>query len=331
MSEQKINNNNQTRPYGVLLVNLGTPDEATPAGVKRFLSEFLHDHRVVDMNRWLWCPILHGAILPIRSPKVAKLYQSVWMDDGSPLMVYSKRQQQALTEKLGVPVELGMTYGSPSMLDGLDALKKQGCERVLVLPLYPQYSRTTTAAVFDKVAKVLKARADIPELRFVNHYYDHPDYISALAESVNDFWQQNGKADYLLCSYHGIPKRYADNGDPYPEHCNGTTALLAEQLDMPRENMSMSYQSIFGREEWLKPYTEGTIRELAQKGVKRLDVICPAFSVDCLETLEEIAEGCKEVFLEAGGESFNLIPCLNDNPAHIDLMASLVQQHSQGW
>ncbi|WP_299014769.1 ferrochelatase [uncultured Photobacterium sp.] len=324
---QKSDNNK----YGVLLVNLGTPDEASPAAVKRFLSEFLHDQRVVDMTRWLWCPILHGVILPIRSPKVAKLYQSVWMEEGSPLMVYSRRQQQQLNHKLGVPVELGMTYGNPCILSGLDSLKRQGCDKVLVLPLYPQYSRTTTAAVFDKVAKVLKSRADIPELRFVNQYFDHPDYIAALAGSVTDFWKQHGKPDYLLCSYHGIPKRYADNGDPYPEHCNGTTALLADALGMSREKMSMSYQSIFGREEWLKPYTDQTIAELAKKGVKRLDVMCPAFSVDCLETLEEIAEQCKETFIEAGGEEFNLIPCLNDRPAHIDMMARLVEQHSQGW
>jgi len=317
--------------YGVLLVNLGTPDEASPAAVKRFLSEFLHDRRVVDMTRWLWCPILHGVILPFRSPKVAKLYQSVWMDDGSPLMMYSRRQQQKLAEILNKPVELGMTYGNPSILSGLDSLKQQGCGKVLVLPLYPQYSRTTTAAVFDKVAKVLKNKADIPELRFVNQYFDHPDYITALAESVTDFWDAKGKPDYLLCSYHGIPKRYADNGDPYPQHCNGTTALLAEKLEMPREQMSMSYQSIFGREEWLKPYTEPTIAELAKKGVKRLDVMCPAFSVDCLETLEEIAEQCKETFIEAGGQEFNLIPCLNDNPAHINMMVELVNQHSQGW
>ncbi|ELR67314.1 Ferrochelatase, protoheme ferro-lyase [Photobacterium marinum] len=324
---QKSNNNK----YGVLLVNLGTPDEASPAAVKRFLSEFLHDQRVVDLTRWLWCPILHGVILPVRSPKVAKLYQSVWMDEGSPLMVYSRRQQKQLGAKLGIQVELGMTYGNPSILSGLDSLKQQGCDRVLVLPLYPQYSRTTTAAVFDKVAKVLKQRAEIPELRFVNQYFDHPDYISALAGSVTDFWNKHGKPDYLLCSYHGIPKRYADNGDPYPEHCNGTTALLADALDMPREKMSMSYQSIFGREEWLKPYTDKTIEELAKKGVKRLDVMCPAFSVDCLETLEEIAEQCKEIFLEAGGKEFNLIPCLNDNPAHINMMAALVEQHCQGW
>ncbi|MGF1682577.1 ferrochelatase [Photobacterium minamisatsumaniensis] len=329
MSELTADKNN--KKYGVLLVNLGTPEEPTSQGVKRFLSEFLHDKRVVDMTRWLWCPILHGVILPIRAPKVAKLYQSVWMEEGSPLMVYSQRQQQQLAEQLDVPVELGMTYGSPSISSGLESLKQQGCQRVLVLPLYPQYSRTTTAAVFDKVAKVLKSQAEIPELRFVNDYFDHPDYISALADSATSFWQEHGQPDYLLCSYHGIPKRFADNGDPYPEHCNGTTDKLATALDMPREKMSMSYQSIFGREEWLTPYTEGTIEALAKKGVQRLDVMCPAFSVDCLETLEEIAEGCKETFIKAGGKEFNLIPCLNDNPAHIKLMANLVQQHSQGW
>ncbi|MGF1690448.1 ferrochelatase [Photobacterium kagoshimensis] len=317
--------------HGVLLVNLGTPDEPTSAGIKRFLAEFLHDKRVVDMTRWLWCPILHGVILPIRAPKVAKLYQSVWMDDGSPLMVYSKRQQQLLQAELNVPVELGMTYGSPTIEEGLTALKAQGCDKVLVLPLYPQYSQTTTAAVFDKLAKSVKTWPELPELRFINHYFEHPDYISALAQSVSDFWAEHGQPDYLLCSYHGIPKRYANNGDPYPVHCNQTTALLAESLALPREKMSMSYQSIFGREEWLQPYTDKTIEALAKKGVKRLDVMCPAFSVDCLETLEEIAEECKAVFLEAGGETFNLIPCLNDNSAHITMMTNLVKQNTQGW
>ncbi|HIF9412270.1 TPA: ferrochelatase [Photobacterium damselae] len=317
--------------YGVLLANLGTPSEPTTAGVKRFLAEFLHDHRVVDTNRFIWCPILHGIILPTRSPKVAKLYQSIWMDGGSPLMVYSQSQREKLEQQLAVPVELGMTYGEPSLLSGLDKLKQRGCERILVLPLYPQYSTTTTAAVFDRIAKDLKQRSDLPELRFVNQYFDHPEYIAALAHSAKTFWQQHGEPDYLLCSYHGIPQRYADNGDPYPEQCHGTTAALAQALDMPREKMSMSFQSIFGREEWVKPYTEGTIRALAQKGVKRLDVMCPAFSVDCLETLEEIAGECKEVFLEAGGEAFNLIPCLNDSEDHIHLMTTLVEQHTQGW
>jgi protoporphyrin/coproporphyrin ferrochelatase len=323
--------NKNKNDYGVLLVNLGTPDAPTAAGVKQFLSQFLHDRRVVDMTRWLWCPILHGVILPIRSPKVAKLYQSVWMEEGSPLMFYSKRQQVALQQKLCVPVALAMTYGNPSIASGLQTLRQQGCQKVLVLPLFPQYSGTTTAAVFDGIAKSLKPLSYIPELRFINHYYDHPDYISALAESVKEVWAEKGEPDYLLCSYHGIPKRYADNGDPYPDHCDQTTEYLAKLLAMPREKMSMSYQSIFGREEWLKPYTESTIKALAKKGIKRLDVICPAFSVDCLETLEEIAEQCKEVFIDAGGEEFNLIPCLNDNATHITMMENLVKQHAQVW
>ncbi|MEI8595138.1 ferrochelatase [Photobacterium sp. Hal280] len=321
----------ENKGIGVLLVNLGTPDEATPAAVKRFLGEFLSDPRVVDLSKWLWRPALYGAILPIRSPKVAKLYQSIWLEEGSPLMVYSQRQRDALEARLNIPVALGMTYGNPSIQSALSMLSDQGCRKVIVLPLYPQYSRTTTAAVFDKVARSLQQTDYLPELRFINHYQDHPGYISALAESVTNVWAEHGEPDYLLCSYHGIPKRYADLGDPYPEHCNQTTALLAEALAMPREKMSMSYQSIFGREEWLKPYTEPTIIELAQKGVKRLDVICPAFSVDCLETIEEIAEGCKEAFIDAGGETFNLIPCLNDNSAHIAMMETLVRQHTQGW
>ncbi|UTM58237.1 ferrochelatase [Photobacterium sp. CCB-ST2H9] len=321
----------ENQGIGVLLVNLGTPDEATPAAVKRFLAEFLSDPRVVDLSPWIWRPVLFGAILPIRSPKVAKLYQSVWMEEGSPLMVYSQRQRDALEARLGIPVALGMTYGNPGIQSALAKLSDQGCRKIVVLPLYPQYSRTTTAAVFDKIAASLKQTAYLPELRFINHYQDHPAYIQALAESVSDFWAKQGEPDYLLCSYHGIPKRYADLGDPYPVHCNETTALLAESLEMPREKMSMSYQSIFGREEWLKPYTEPTIIELAQKGVQRLDVVCPAFSVDCLETIEEIAEGCKEAFLKAGGKEFNLIPCLNDSSAHIGMMEALVQQQIQNW
>ena len=319
------------KPYGVLLANLGTPSAPTTKAVKRFLSEFLHDHRVVDTNRWLWCPILHGIILPIRSPKVAKLYQSVWMEDGSPLMVYSQRQQEQLAQELNVPVALGMTYGNPSIKSALAELKEQGCERILVLPLYPQYSATTSAAVFDQLARACKTFSHLPEFRVIPDYHEHPAYISALSESVKAFWHTHGEPDYLLCSYHGIPQRYADNGDPYPEHCHRTTQYLAESLNMPRDKMSMSYQSIFGREEWLKPYTEQTLKDLAKKGIKRLDVICPAFSVDCLETLEEIAEEGKQTFLDAGGESFNLIPCLNDHPDHIQMMMTLIKKYANDW
>ncbi|OOF16088.1 MULTISPECIES: ferrochelatase [unclassified Salinivibrio] len=316
---------------GVLLVNLGTPEAPTSQSVKAFLSEFLHDHRVVDLTRWLWCPLLHGVILPIRSPKVAKLYQSIWMEEGSPLMVYAKRQQKALAEQVSVPVALGMTYGNPSIAQGLDELQAKGCDKVLVLPLYPQYSATTTAAVFDKVAKSLKGRPVIPALRYVNHYHDHPLYQAALAHSVKQHWQVHGKGDLLLCSYHGIPQRFADNGDPYPRHCEQTTSLLQAELGLADNEIMMTYQSRFGREEWLKPYTDKTLETLPSKGVKTLDIMTPAFSADCLETLEEIAEQCRDTFLEAGGERFRFIPCLNDDEAHIHLMASLVAQHTQGW
>ncbi|EGQ7820243.1 ferrochelatase [Vibrio parahaemolyticus] len=310
---------------GVLLVNLGTPDEPTAPAVKRFLSQFLHDHRVVDMTRWLWCPILHGVILPIRSPKVAKLYESVWMEEGSPLMVYSKRQAKKLAQHLDMPVELGMTYGNPSLQSGFDALIAQGVEEVIVLPLYPQYSGTTTAAVSDGITKAFKQLPVMPAFSFIRDYHDHPMYIEALANSVRQYWEEHGKGDYLLCSYHGIPKRYADNGDIYPQHCEATTRLLGEVLGLSSDQIGMAYQSRFGREEWLQPYTDKTLETITSKGVKKIDIMTPAFSSDCLETLEEIAGENKEIFMEAGGEQFHYIPCLNDDDMHIDMMAELVR------
>ncbi len=313
------------KKQGVLLVNLGTPDEPTAPAVKRFLSQFLHDQRVVDMTRWLWCPILHGIILPTRSPKVAKLYESVWMEDGSPLMVYSKRQAKKLAEHLDIPVELGMTYGNPSLQSGVEALLSQGVEEVIVLPLYPQYSGTTTAAVFDGISKAFKNLPVIPELSLIRDYHDHPMYIEALAQSVRTHWAEHGRGEYLLCSYHGIPKRYADNGDIYPQHCETTTRLLGEALGLKQDQIGLTYQSRFGREEWLQPYTDKTLETLPGKGVKKIDIMTPAFSADCLETLEEIAEENKEIFLEAGGEAFNYIPCLNDDESHIAMMAELVR------
>ena len=243
------------KKQGVLLVNLGTPDTATPAGVRRFLSEFLHDKRVVNLTRWLWCPILHGVILPIRAPKVAKLYQSVWMDEGSPLLVYSQRQAEKLQTKLQMPVALGMTYGNPSLKTGVEQLMEQGVEDIIVLPLYPQYSGTTTAAVSDGLTKAFKQMPVIPSYRFIRDYYSHPSYAKALAESVRSHWEENGKGDHLVCSFHGIPKRLADEGDIYPQHCEATTKLLAAELGLSSEEITMTYQSRFGREEWLKPYT----------------------------------------------------------------------------
>lgn len=315
------------KKQGVLLVNLGTPDSATPAGVRRFLSEFLHDKRVVNLTRWLWCPILHGVILPIRSPKVAKLYQSVWMDDGSPLLVYSQRQAEKLEKKLEMPVALGMTYGNPSLKTGIEQLMEQGVEEIIVLPLYPQYSGTTTAAVSDGLTKAFKQMPVIPSYRFIRDYYSHPSYAKALAESVRSHWDQNGKADHLVCSFHGIPKRLADEGDTYPQHCEATTKLLAAELGLSEEDITMTYQSRFGREEWLKPYTDETLESLPGKGIKKIDIMAPAFSVDCLETLEEISDQCKETFIEAGGSDFSYIMCLNDRDSHIDMMAELVALH----
>lgn len=315
------------KKQGVLLVNLGTPDEATAPAVKQFLSQFLHDKRVVDMTRWLWCPILHGVILPIRAPKVAKLYQSVWTEEGSPLMVYSKRQAEKLKQLVDMPVELGMTYGNPSLQTGVESLLSQGVEEVIVLPLYPQYSGTTTAAVSDGLTKAFQNIPVTPSFQFIRDYHDHPTYIKALAESVKRSWQEKGKGDYLLCSYHGIPKRYADNGDIYPQHCQRTTELLAEELGLASEQIGMTYQSRFGREEWLQPYTDKTLESLPTKEIKKLDIMAPAFSVDCLETLEELSEECREIFIEHGGEAFTYIPCLNDDDLHIEMMAELIRRH----
>ncbi|CAK2478023.1 ferrochelatase [Vibrio crassostreae] len=312
------------KKQGVLLVNLGTPDSATPAGVRRFLSEFLHDKRVVNLTRWLWCPILHGVILPIRAPKVAKLYQSVWMDEGSPLLVYSQRQAEKLQKKLEMPVALGMTYGNPSIKTGVEQLMDQGVEDIIVLPLYPQYSGTTTAAVSDGLTKAFKQTPVIPSYRFIRDYYSHPSYAKALAESVRSHWEQNGRADHLVCSFHGIPKRLADEGDIYPQHCEATTKLLAAELGLSEEDITMTYQSRFGREEWLKPYTDETLESLPSKGIKKIDIMAPAFSVDCLETLEEISDQCKDTFIDAGGSDFSYIMCLNDRDSHIDMMAELV-------
>ncbi|MGR5119955.1 ferrochelatase [Vibrio astriarenae] len=315
----------ENKKQGVLLVNLGTPDTATPQAVKAFLSEFLHDHRVVDMTRWLWCPLLHGVILPIRTPKVAKLYQSVWMAEGSPLMVYSQRQRQALEQSLNIPVELGMTYGSPSLKTGIQALQERGVEDILVLPLYPQYSGTTTAAVSDGLLKAFKGYAHIPQYRLLTDYHDHPLYIKALAATVRKSWEENGRGDFLLCSYHGIPQRYADNGDIYPKHCERTTQLLAKELGLDDQQIGHTYQSRFGREEWLQPYTDKTLEKLPGQGINKLDILTPAFASDCLETLEEISEECQEIFLEAGGRTFQYIPCLNDSEEHIALMSDLVK------
>jgi ferrochelatase len=323
--------------YGVLLVNLGTPEAPTPKAVRQYLGEFLGDPRVIDAPRWLWWPILHGVILRIRPPKVAKAYASVWQEEGSPLLAIGRRQQRALQARLAssggeeIPVELAMTYGKPSMEEAGLLLRKPGVERILVVPLYPQFSRTTTGAVFQRLAKALDPCPHLPELRFVRDYHDHPDYISALAASVRQHWETQGDRGRLLMSYHGIPKRYVDNGDPYARHCQTTSRLLAEELGLGEGEWFQSYQSRFGREEWLKPYTDETLKAWGADKTECVDVISPAFAADCLETLEEIDAENRHYFQEAGGGRYRYIPALNDRPEHITLLANLVEQHTAGW
>ena len=309
---------------GILLANLGTPDAPTPGAVKRYLRQFLSDKRVVDTSRLLWWPLLRGVILPIRSPRVAKLYQSVWMEEGSPLMVYSRRQQQALAARLpDTPVELGMSYGSPSLASAVDDLLAQGVEHIVVLPLYPQYSCSTVAAVWDELARILAKKRAIPGISFIRDYAEHPDYIHALAASVRASFAVHGEPDLLLLSYHGIPQRYANQGDDYPQRCRDTTRELVSALGLPPERVMMTFQSRFGREPWLTPYTDETLKMLGEKGTKHIQVLCPGFAADCLETLEEIAVQNREIFLEAGGKQYEYIPALNADAAHIEMMVNL--------
>lgn len=309
---------------GILLANLGTPDAPTPGAVKRYLRQFLSDKRVVDTSRLLWWPLLRGVILPIRSPRVAKLYQSVWMEEGSPLMVYSRRQQQALAARLpDTPVALGMSYGSPSLASAVDDLLAQGVEHIVVLPLYPQYSCSTVAAVWDELARILAKKRAIPGISFIRDYAEHPDYIHALAASVRASFAVHGEPDLLLLSYHGIPQRYANQGDDYPQRCRDTTRELVSALGLPPERVMMTFQSRFGREPWLPPYTDETLKMLGEKGTKHIQVLCPGFAADCLETLEEIAVQNREIFLEAGGKQYEYIPALNADAAHIEMMVNL--------
>lgn len=314
--------------HGVLLVNLGTPDAPTSSAVKRYLKEFLSDDRVVDTAPLIWWPILNGAILPIRSPRVAKLYKSVWMDEGSPLLVYSRRQQRALAARMpNTPVELGMSYGSPSLGEAIDKLLAQGVTNLVVLPLYPQYSCSTSAAVWDGVARILKGYRRLPSISFIRDYAEHPAYIAALRQSVERSFAEHGQPDRLVLSFHGIPKRYARLGDDYPQRCEDTLRALTDTLSLAPDRVMMTYQSRFGREPWLTPYTDETLKGLPAQGVKHIQLVCPGFSADCLETLEEIKEQNREIFLEAGGEKFEYISALNDEPAHIDMMQQLVAQH----
>lgn len=326
------------RPAGaaVLLVNLGTPDEATAPALRKYLAEFLSDPRVVEIPRLLWWPILHGIILRTRPARSAAKYASVWMQGGSPLAVWTRQQAQALATRLEdkghrLRVCHAMRYGQPSLPGVLDELRAEGVTRILVLPLYPQYAAATTASVNDKVMQwALRARR-MPELRFIADYHDDPGYISALAARLRIHWQSHGRAQKLVLSFHGVPQRSLALGDPYHCQCLKTARLLGEALGLSREELLVTFQSRFGKAKWLEPYTEPTLRELAAQGVKSVDIMCPGFLADCLETLEEIAQEARDAFLDSGGESFRYVPCLNDDDAWIAALAALAERHLQGW
>jgi ferrochelatase len=320
----------------VLLCNLGTPDEPTAAAVRRYLAQFLSDPRVVEIPPLLWKPILHGVVLRVRPAKSAAKYARVWMPEGSPLRVWTERQAKLLAGYLGerghaVTVRPAMRYGDPAIGRVLDELKALGATRVLVLPLYPQYAAATTASVFDAVCRWASRSRSLPEFRFVNRYADDGGYIKALERRVRHHWSREGAGEKLVLSFHGLPERSVKLGDPYRDECMATAKLLARHLDLEPEHMLVTFQSRFGKAKWLEPYTEPTLRQLATQGVKRVDVMCPGFPADCLETLEEIAIEARAAFLLAGGQQFHYIPALNDQHEWIAALAAIAIRHLQGW
>ncbi|MGH8804969.1 MAG: ferrochelatase [Polaromonas sp.] len=320
----------------ILLCNLGTPDAPTAAALRRYLAEFLSDPRVVEIPKPLWWLILHGIILRIRPKKSAAKYASIWTSEGSPLKVWTQKQALMLRGYLAVrghtvEVRHAMRYGQPSIASQLDRLKADGATRVLVLPAYPQYSGTTTASVFDAVYHWAARVRRLPEFRFVNHYHDDPGYIAALADRIRAHWRHSGQAGQLVMSFHGVPERTLKLGDPYHCECQKTARLLAEKLGLEKDRYTVTFQSRFGKAKWLEPYTQPTLVRMAQAGVQRVDVVCPGFTGDCLETLEEIAMEARHAFLQAGGKEFHYIECLNDSPPWLAALAELSLRHLGGW
>lgn len=317
------------RDTAVVLVNLGTPEAPTAPAVRRYLSEFLHDRRVVSLTRWLWCPLLHFAILPLRSSRVAHKYASIWLpgeDGGSPLAVYTRRLARAVQRELPqVRVLDAMRYGTPSLRGALRQLRADGVRRLLVLPLYPQYSTSTTASVADVIA-----RGEGPTTRMVEDYHRDPGWVAAVANSIRAHREANGAGEHLLFSFHGLPQRLADDGDPYPQHCEAGARAIAQALGLADEAWTLSYQSRFGRERWLEPATAATLQALAARGLRRVDVVAPGFAVDCLETLEEVAMMLAEDFAARGGE-LRYIPCLNDSPEHAAVLAAIARRELEAW
>jgi len=321
---------------GILMVNLGTPEAPTAKAVRPYLKQFLGDPRVVEVPRPIWWLILNGIILPFRSPKSAKAYGKVWTEGGSPLLVNNVRLAEKFSAELAeelpdVSLELAMSYGQPSIQAALERMKANNVQRLLVLPMYPQYSATTTASVFDQVTTWMQGQRWFPELRFINDFYREESWQEAIADSIRRYQSKHGKPDKLLFSFHGIPKRNLQAGDPYHCQCKFSARKIADRLGLDESDWQLSFQSRLGRAEWLKPYTDQTLEELGHAGVKNIQVICPGFSIDCLETLEEIAMEGKEEFIEAGGEDLQYIPCLNDSDTHVAVLKQLCHRQGQGW
>ncbi|GAB3274492.1 ferrochelatase [Parahaliea aestuarii] len=324
-------------PVGILITNLGTPDAPTRGALRRYLKEFLWDPRVVEAPRWLWWLVLNGIILNVRPSRSAAAYRKIWTEDGSPLLFHTRDQahhlQAAMSANHGdsVLVEFAMRYGNPSIDAGIESLWQRGARRFLVLPLYPQYSGPASASTFDAIGAAFRQRRWVPPLRFVSDYHDHPAYISALANSVRQHWQSHPKAQRLLLSYHGEPQRYVDRGDPYYQQCRRSSELLAQALALGADEWSFCFQSRFGREPWLQPYADETLKALPAEGVTSVQVICPGFSADCLETIEEIGMENRDTFMDAGGERYEYIPCLNAGDRHIAALRQIVEENLAGW
>ena len=321
----------------VVLINLGTPAAPTTTATRRYLRRFLSDSRVIEIPRFIWYPILYLLVLTLRPGRVAKLYQKIWHREGSPLLVHTLEQAKQLSAKLaangmhGVIVKAAMCYSEPDIRQTFAGLQSANVKKLLVLPMYPQYSATTTAATFDLVTRELQRYRWLPELRFVHHYHDNSGYINACTERIKQFFQQQGKPTKLIFSFHGLPKANLFKGDPYHCYCHTTARLIAEQLNLAPDEWALCFQSRFGRAEWLQPYIDKTLRQLPLQNVKNIAVFCPGFAADCLETLEEIAIQNRDLFLNAGGETFHYIPALNDSDPHIDALVSLVKQHTANW
>ena len=322
--------NQSAKSIGILLINLGTPRAPTTKAVRRFLAEFLSDQRVIEFPRLPWSLILHTCILPLRARRTANLYRKIWTLAGSPLLISSQKLAESLQKQLSsqttsvVKVVLGMRYGVPSIKQALSQLHDTKIDSLLILPLYPQYSATTTASSFDAVATELKTWRRLPELKFVNQYATEPVYIEAIAHLIQDHWQRHGRAQKLIFSFHGLPKKYCDLGDPYPTYCRKSAEAVAKTLSLASDSWLMSYQSRFGSGAWLQPYTDQTLKQLPKDGIRSVDIVCPGFAVDCLETLEEISQTSREIFMDAGGKYFRYIPALNASTYHVSLLSGLI-------